>query len=77
MRVRAILAAFVLVAAPATLAPSAAFADGIERPRPPRHRPPRRQPGPDREVVGVTPHHSDEQLRILRDGSRLELMPVR
>lgn len=46
MRVRAILAAFVLIAAPATLAPSAAFADGIERPRPPRHRPPRRQPPP-------------------------------
>ena len=46
MRLRAILAAFLLVTAPTLLAPAAAFADGIERPRPQRQRPPRRQPPP-------------------------------
>lgn len=46
MRVRAILAALALVAAPAFLAPSVASADGIERPRPPRQRVRRPQPPP-------------------------------
>lgn len=36
MRVRAILAALALVAAPTLMTPPAAYADGIERPRPPR-----------------------------------------
>lgn len=45
MRVRAILAALVLVAAPTLMAPTAAYADGIERPRQPR-RVPRPQPPP-------------------------------
>ncbi|MGD9979221.1 MAG: hypothetical protein AB7H66_09695 [Hyphomonadaceae bacterium] len=44
MRVRAILAALLLVVAPAMLAPTAAYADGIERPR--RPQPPRRRPPP-------------------------------
>ena len=46
MRVRAILAALALVTAPAFVAPTAAYADGIERPRPPRQRVRRPQPPP-------------------------------
>lgn len=45
MRMRAILAALALVAAPVLAAPSIAYADGIERPRPPRQRV-RRPPSP-------------------------------
>ena len=46
MRVRAILAALALVAAPAFVAPTAAYADGIERPRPPQRQRVRRPPPP-------------------------------
>lgn len=54
MRFRAILAALVLVAAPTMIVPTAAYADGIERPRPPRHRP-RRQPAPPPAPAPVPP----------------------
>lgn len=46
MRVRAILAALALVTAPAFVAPTAAYADGIERPRPPQRQRVRRPPPP-------------------------------
>lgn len=46
MRVLVILAAMALVAAPVLAAPSVAYADGIERPRPPRQRPRVRRPPP-------------------------------
>ena len=46
MRVRAILAALALVAAPTFVAPTAAYADGIERPRPPQRQRVRRPPPP-------------------------------
>lgn len=55
MRVRAILAALALVAAPAFVAPSVAYADGIERPRPPRQRVRRPQPPPPPPVVETGP----------------------
>ncbi len=54
MRFRAILAALVLVAAPTMIVPATAYADGIERPRPPRHRP-RPQPAPPPAPAPVPP----------------------
>ncbi len=55
MRVRAILAALALVAAPTIVAPSIAYADGIERPRPPRQRPRVRRPPPPPPAPVPTP----------------------
>lgn len=46
MRARVILTALALVAAPAFVAPTAAFADGIERPRQPQRQRVRRAPPP-------------------------------
>ena len=54
MRVRAILAALALVAAPAFAAPTVAYADGIERPRQPQRQRVRRPP-PPRPVAPVPP----------------------
>jgi len=45
---RALIAALALVTAPALIAPDVAFADGIERPRPPRRRRPPPPPPPQR-----------------------------
>ena len=54
MRVRAILAAVALVAAPVLATPGIAFADGIERPRQPRPRPrPAPPPAPAPEPAPV------------------------
>ncbi len=54
MRVRAIFAALALVAAPAFVAPTAAYADGIERPRQPQRQRVRRPP-PPRPAAPVPP----------------------
>lgn len=53
MRMRAILTALALVAAPAMLAPTAAYADGIERPQRPRRV--RRPPPPPAPPAPVPP----------------------
>ena len=59
MRALVLFAALALVAAPVLVTPTAAYADGIERPRQPRPRPRPRPPAPPveqpREVIEVAP----------------------